>query len=144
MIDTFWRDLKRGKQVETMALDLIHIKYPSAHIIHGYNKFWDIYVPELQIGIEVKSDQKSKYTGNIVVEIAFDGKKSALCVTKAKYWMFYDGYGFVVIKPNRIWDCINDNKLLPVNFIGNGDTKQKTAYLIKKSILYQYKENGKS
>ena len=91
-------------------------------------------------GIEVKSDQKSKYTGNIVVEIAFDGKRSALCVTKAKYWMFYDGYGFVVIKPNRIWDCINENKLVPVNFIGNGDTKQKTAYLIKKNILYEYKE----
>ena len=144
MISTFWSDLKKGKQVERMALDLIHTKYPNAHIIHGYNKFWDIYVPELQIGIEVKSDQKSKYTGNIVVEIAFDGKRSALCVTKAKYWMFYDGYGFVVIKPNRIWDCINDNKLVPVNFIGNGDTKQKTAYLIKKSILYQYKENGKS
>ena len=79
MIDTFWRDLKRGKQVERMALDLIHTKYPNAHIIHGYNKFWDIYVPD-------------------------------------------------------------DNKLLPVNFIGNGDTKQKTAYLIKKNILYKYKE----
>tara|TARA_R100000734_G_scaffold4532_2_gene3999 strand:+ start:4500 stop:4934 length:435 start_codon:yes stop_codon:yes gene_type:complete len=144
MIDTFWSDLKRGKQVERMALDLIHTKYPSAYIIDGYNKFWDIYVPELEVGIEVKSDEKSKYTGNIVVEIAFNGRKSALCVTKAKYWMFYDGYGFVAIKPDRIWDCINDNKLVPVNFIGKGDTKQKTAYLIKKSILYQYKEYGES
>ena len=124
--------------------DLIHTKYPNAYIINGYYKFWDIYVPELEIGIEVKSDQKSNYTGNIVVEIAFDGKKSALCVTKAKYWMFYDGYGFTVIKPERIWDCINNNRLIPVNFIGKGDTKQKTAYLINKSLLYQYKENGES
>ena len=77
MIDTFWSDLKRGKQVERMALDLIHTKYPSAYIIDGYNKFWDIYVPELEVGIEVKSDEKSKYTGNIVVEIAFNGRKSA-------------------------------------------------------------------
>ena len=140
MIETFKRDLARGKYHENYILNIVKSKYRQAHIIDGYFKDYDIYVPEVNFGIEVKSDEKSKYTNNIVIEIEFNSKPSALSTTKAKYWVIYDGYEYNWFLTNRIKDCINENKLTPVKFIGKGDTKSKKAYLIKKQMLYKYKE----
>ena len=94
----------------------------------------------MNFGVEVKSDEKSKYTNNIVIEIEFNQIPSALSTTKAKYWVIYDGYNYNWFLTDQIKDCIKDNKLKYVEFIGNGDTKSKKAYLIKKNILYKYKE----
>ena len=140
MIETFKRDLARGKYHENYILNIVKSKYVQAHIIDGYFKDYDIYVPEVKFGIEVKSDEKSKYTNNIVIEIEFNSKPSALSTTKAKYWVIYDGYDYNWFLTNRIKDCIKDNKLIYVEFIGKGDTKSKKAYLIKKEMLYKYKE----
>lgn len=140
MIETFKRDLARGKYHENYILNIVKSKYGQAHIIDGYFKDYDIYVPEVKFGIEVKSDEKSKYTNNIVIEIEFNSKPSALSTTKAKYWVIYDGYDYNWFLTNRIKDCIKDNKLIYVEFIGKGDTKSKKAYLIKKEMLYKYKE----
>ncbi len=140
MIETFNRDLLRGKYHENYILNIIKSKYNKAYIIDGYFKDYDIYVPEVNFGIEVKSDEKSKYTNNIVIEIEFNYKPSALSTTKAKYWVIYDGYDYNWFLTNKIKECIIQNKLSPVEFIGKGDTKSKKAYLIKKEILYKYKE----
>ncbi len=140
MIDTFKRDLKRGKHHEKIILDVIKSKYKKAYIKQGYCKEYDIYVPEKDFGVEVKSDEKSKYTNNIVIEIEFNSKPSALSTTKAKYWVIYDGYDYNWFLTNRIKDCIKENNLTYAEFIGKGDTKSKKAYLIKKDILYKYKE----
>lgn len=137
---TFYRDLARGKQLEQEVLSMVKAKYQSAYIKDGYFKEWDIFVPEIGIGIEVKSDEKSKYTGNIVIEVEFDGKPSALSTTKADYWVIYDGYKFNWFRPKRIVDCIRDNNLKVARFIGKGDDKFKLAYLIKKELLYKYGE----
>ena len=140
MIDTFKRDLKRGKHHEKIILDVIKSKYKKAYIKQGYCKEYDIYVPEKDFGVEVKSDEKSKYTNNIVIEIEFNSKPSALSTTKAKYWVIYDGYDYNWFLTNRIKDCIKENNLRYAEFVGKGDTKSKKAYLIKKDILYKYKE----
>lgn len=140
MIETFYRDLHRGKQIENKVLDIVKCKYPLSYIVDGYCKDWDIYVPEMGIGVEVKSDEKSKYTGNIVIEIEFNGKPSALSTTKAKYWVIYDGYEFKWFLVESIKKCILENNLNPCRFIGKGDTKHKKAYLIKKTLLYNYGE----
>ena len=137
-MQTFKRDLQRGKHHENIVLDII--KYSKAYIKDGYCKEYDIYVPEMNFGVEVKSDEKSKYTNNIVIEIEFNSKPSALSTTKAKYWVIYDGYNYNWFLTERIKDCIKDNKLNYVQFIGKGDTKSKKAYLIKKDVLYKYKE----
>ena len=59
-----------------------------------YYKEYDIFVPELNIGIEVKSDEKSKYTSNIVIEIEFNNKPSALSTSRllntGLYMMVYE------------------------------------------------------
>ena len=140
MMQTFKRDLQRGKHHENIVLDIIKSKYSKAYIKDGYCKEYDIYVPEMNFGVEVKSDEKSKYTNNIVIEIEFNSKPSALSTTKAKYWVIYDGYNYNWFLTQRIKDCIKDNKLNYVQFIGKGDTKSKKAYLIKKEVLYKYKE----
>ncbi len=139
MIETFNRDLKRGKYHENVILEVIQKKYPKAFIKDGYCKEYDIFIPELKIGVEVKSDEKSKFTGNIVIEIEFNNRPSALITSKAKYWVIFDGYDYHWFLKDKIKDCILENKLKWVEFIGKGDTKRKKAYLIKKEILYKYK-----
>jgi len=139
LIETFNRDLKRGKYHENVILEVIQKKYPKAFIKDGYCKEYDIFIPELKIGVEVKSDEKSKFTGNIVIEIEFNKRPSALITSKAKYWVIFDGYDYHWFLKDKIKDCILENKLKWVEFIGKGDTKSKKAYLIKKEILYKYK-----
>lgn len=139
MIETFNRDLKRGKYHENVILEVIQKKYPKAFIKDGYCKEYDIFIPELKIGVEVKSDEKSKFTGNIVIEIEFNNRPSALSTSEAKYWVIFDGYDYHWFLKDKIKDCILENKLKWVEFIGKGDTKSKKAYLIKKEILYKYK-----
>jgi len=140
--ETFHRDLARGKQIENKVLSLIRKKYPKSFIQDGYFKYWDIFIPELGVGVEVKSDEKSKYTNNIVIEVNFNNKPSALSTTKAKYWVIYDGYQFNWFEVDSIKKCIRENNLRSCNFIGKEDTKSKEAYLIKKELLYDYKLNG--
>jgi len=138
-MNTFTEDLKVGKLYENIVLNKIKEKYPKAYIIDGYCKDWDIYIPELNFGVEVKSDKKSLHTGNIVIEIEMNGKPSALATSKSKWWVIYDGKKYNWFNINNIKKCILDNKLKYVQFIGKGDTKSKKAYLIKKEMLYKYK-----
>ena len=140
MTQTFKRDLKIDKYHEQVILNYIKTKYKNSYIQDGYFKDYDIFVPEMNFGIEVKSDEKSKYTNNIVIEIEFNNKPSALTTTKAKYWVIYDGYKYNWFLTENIKKCILENNLKYVEFIGKGDTKSKKAYLIKKQILYKYKE----
>ncbi len=72
--DTFKRDLGRGEQIEQHVLSILRKTYPKAYKVEGYFKGYDLFVPEVSTSIEVKSDEKSKYTGNIVVEVEFNGK----------------------------------------------------------------------
>jgi hypothetical protein len=136
-VETFKADLERGIQVENMLLDILKRKYPASTLVNAF-KGYDIWIPEIHKSIEVKSDQKSNYTGNIVVEIEFNGKPSALMTTTADYWVFYDGNIFVSIEPKDIIKCIFMNKLQYVEFVGNGDRKSKKAFLIKKDTLFAY------
>lgn len=136
MTNTFQEDLTRGKQIEQQLLDKLKVKYPSATIIDKF-KGYDIWIPEIHKSIEVKYDEKSNYTGNIVVEIEMYGKPSALLTTTADYWVFYDGK-FWCITPKEIIQCIFLNKLQHTEFVGNGDTQSKKAFLIKKEFLAKY------
>jgi hypothetical protein len=140
MNDVFQSDLEVGKIYENIILEKIQKKYPKSYIEKGYCKDWDIYIPELQMGIEVKSDKKSMHTGNIVIEIEFNNRPSALSTTKANWWVIYDGIEYNWFMVNNIKKCITENNLKYKKFIGRGDTKEKKAYLIKKEILYKYKE----
>ena len=134
-------DLQEGQKVEDTVLSMIKTKYPQAERFIGKCKPYDIYVPELNIYIEVKSDKKSQETGNIVVEVEMFSKPSGLNSTKSDYWVFYTGTDYLWIKPLRIWECVSRNMLKPVEFVGRGDAQSKIAYLVPIQILMEYIEN---
>ena len=136
-MNSFYEDLKDGKETENNVLAIIKKKYPKSYIIEGYFKDYDIYVPEKNMGIEVKRDEKSKYTGNLVVEIEFNGKPSALSTTKADYWVFYDGDNYIWITPAILKDLTEIYGNV-VEFIGKGDTKPKKAYLMPKNLIKKF------
>ena len=85
----FEQDLKNGKEYEQKALKHIQSKYPKAYIIDGYFLDYDIYIPELEIGVEVKSDAQYKVTGNFYVEYSCYGKPSGIAATKADIYYVY-------------------------------------------------------
>ena len=80
----------------------------------------------------------SQSTGNIVVEIEMYGKNSGLMATQADYWVFYDGEMFVIMPVKNIFKCIFESKLQYVEFVGNGDTRPKKAFLVDKNTLFKY------
>ena len=130
---SFKEDLAAGREVEEYILKRIQEKYPQAKLMEGYFKEYDIIIPEINKTVEVKSDVKSLHTGNYVIEVAFDGKESALSTTTADWWVFYDSECEVWIKPELIWKAV---KGLPMReFIGKGDEKSKTAYLCPKEYI---------
>lgn len=137
-METFYKDLSRGEAIEQDLLSKIQVKYPNAYKVEGYFKDYDLYVPEISKSIEVKYDEKSKHTGNIVVEVEFNNKPSALSTTKADYWVWWDGYSYTWFFTNEIKKCIKETNQRLYTFIGKGDTKEKKAYLIKKEILFNY------
>ena len=79
----FSEDLEVGHKSEKIILQIIQKKYPQAYMVEGYFKEYDIWIPEIHKGVEVKQDYKSEHTGNIVVEIEMYDKPSALMATGA-------------------------------------------------------------
>jgi hypothetical protein len=136
-MSSFYEDLERGFEVEYAVLEIIRKKYPSASLINAY-KGYDIWVPELHKSVEVKYDPMSNETGNIVIEIEMNGKLSALSTTTADYWVFHDDHVFVMMKPMSIVNCIFQNKLQYVEFVGQGDTSKKKAFLVPKELLFKH------
>lgn len=139
MEDTFKRDLKRGQKIEDVVLARIKNKYPKAYIEEGYKKEWDIFIPELNLGVEVKFDEKSKLTGNIFIEINFNGKASGISTTKAGYWVIYDGKEYNWFTTDNIHKCLMENKGLKRSKTINVEGKDLIGFLVPKEILYKYK-----
>ncbi len=134
----FNESLSTGLKIEEQVLNILRKKYKSATIIHAF-KGYDIWIPEINKAVEVKQDYKSKYTGNIVVEIEMFGKPSGLLSTTADYWVFSDKEdSFIAIPVKKIFHCIMLNQLKYTEFIGKGDTHPKKAYLIDRELLFSY------
>ena len=136
-MSTFNQDLEQGIEVEEAVLLKLQGKYPDAYRDEGYKKEWDIFIPSLNKAVEVKQDLESQNTGNILIEISFGGKPSALSTTKAAWWIFDIGHDhYIVTTPERIWNVIDVNGFQPIELTGRGDDTSKMAYLIKKNIIF--------
>ena len=134
---SFNKDLQRGLEIEDRVVSILRKKYPCATLVSAF-KGYDIWIPEINKSVEVKYDPMSCETGNIVVEIEMYGKPSGLMASTADYWVFYDGEMFVIMPTKNIFKCIFDCKLQYVEFVGNGDTRSKKAFLVKKDTLFKY------
>ena len=136
---SFQTDLAFGEQGELFVLKKLHYKYPKAYKVEGYCKEWDLFVPEKEIGIEVKSDRATHKTGNVVIENKYGGAPSGIETTKATWWAYITKDNLYWITPDKIKECIKDNNLQSLDCAPlNGDTKRKNLYLIKETLFKQY------
>jgi len=133
----FNESLAYGEEVELEVVKKLQKTHPSTVKIPGKFSQYDIFVPETDTKIEVKTDRKSIYTGNYVVEIEMYDKPSGLLTTKADWWIFTDKVDMIWITPTKLIQTIILNNLQWVTFYGKGDTQSKKAYLIKKELLYK-------
>lgn len=138
-MNQFEKDLEFGEGLERIVLEKIKVKYPQAYKIEGYCKEWDIYIPEKDIGVEVKGDRVSGKTGNIAIETSFNGKPSALTTTKATWWVYMTLEKLYWITPEAIKECvliegIEEREFGPIG----GDNVPKTLFLIKEDTFAEY------
>lgn len=133
MEETFHRDLDVGREVEIKHLKIIQEYYPDAHMIDDYCKEWDIFIPSENFGIEIKYDRMSQDTGNIVVEIEFNGTASALSTTKSRYWIFDTGNKTIMVETEKLRNLVKKFKVS--RFTARGDSKEKKAYLIPQKFI---------
>jgi len=84
----FKTDLEYGKDAEYQILKRIQNKYPLAFMIEGKFKAFDLFVPELGEGVEVKSDRQAEQTGNVFIEIECNHVCSGIRTTKAGWYIY--------------------------------------------------------
>jgi hypothetical protein len=136
----FKESLSFGAKVEEYVLSQIQKKYPEAHMPGGYNKNWDIFIPEIKKGIEVKCDMSSNVNLKMLVEVTMNNKPSALLTTNAFYWVFYDGFSLFWIKPIEIMKAILIEGIRVAEFTGGTDKYAKKAYFVPKEIIRKYSD----
>lgn len=134
----FQRDLQVGQQLEVKVLKSIQKKYPSAVLIPGKFKPYDIFIPETGDKVEVKADYKSLETNNILIELKMFNKPSALLSTEADYWVFYTGKEIMWTTPILIMECIMINNIQSIDILGEGDAELKRACLVPINLFREY------
>ena len=136
MREKFLKDLETGKVYEKKALKLIQKDYPKAFIQDGYFLEWDIYIPELDMGIEVKSDAQHKSTGNYFLEYYCRNKASGISSTKAEYFFIYLDELYI-IKTDTLRDIFIKYKGTNKDKIGGDDRKSLGIIISLKELKYE-------
>lgn len=144
MTPTFNKALLQGKQVEQLVLDRVRENDPFAIIIDGKFPQFDIYSPSTNTRIEVKSDLKSQETKNFLIEVHHYGKASALLISEADIWVFYDGQYLIWVKPSKIKNVILEKGLPQRTLVGDGDTVPKRCYLVPTKDIIEIAERMES
>ena len=134
----FKKDLALGNKIEQRILAKIQKKYPSAVLIPGKFKKYDIFIPENDSKVEVKVDYKSQETGNILIELRMFNKPSGLLTTEADFWIIYTGTEYLWTEPRMILECIMINNIPSQKILGKGDEVTKDACLIPIDIFKKY------
>jgi hypothetical protein len=134
----FEESFRYGEAVERYVLSILKDKYPESNMPGGYNKNWDIYIPEKGWGVEVKCDMTSNKSDQFVVEVAMADKPSALMTTKASLWVYYDGFSLYWVKPNRLKDAIILDGYPQQQIKSGADRSYKRVYFIPKKMMRKY------
>jgi hypothetical protein len=130
----FEKELHIGKEVEHEVCQYFQRKYHQTYVIEGKYSGGDIYIPEVNLLVEVKYDIMSDQTGNYCFEIAHNGNPSGLAVTQSNWWVQVDSREYCLIPTETLKMLIREWRLRAVELISS-DNFHKTAYLIKKERL---------
>tara|TARA_B110000285_G_scaffold75087_1_gene86436 strand:- start:352 stop:783 length:432 start_codon:yes stop_codon:yes gene_type:complete len=136
--EAFKKDLLIGQETENEILLSLRKKYPTAVLVPGKFKPYDIFIPEKNLKVEVKVDYKSQDTGNILIELFMFGKPSALLTTEADFWIIKTTTKTFWITPKKIIECIMINNIRSQSILGSGDDQKKIACLIPIDIFRKY------
>ena len=131
----FKTDLMVGKKFEEIICGIIQKKYPKTYVIKGYEKRFDIYIPEIEKFVEVKYDEMSHETGNYLIETEYGGNPSGLTVTRADWWAIVDREVIVWVPTESLKFMVRAYK--EVSLRGRGDSKFKKGFLIPKGNLQE-------
>jgi hypothetical protein len=134
----FAKWLAEGQKVEDIVLQRIQKKYPHAFIKEGYFPDYDIYIPEVELKIEVKSCPRCHEYNSVLIEFEMNDQQTALCISKADYWIIYDGKKFHCLTKGDILHCIFVNRLIYWEGYGDGDKVSKKAFKIPPDLLFKY------
>ena len=135
---TFQTDLTFGKEAENQVLLMIQKKYPKAHSVEGECKAYDIFVPEILSGIEVKSDRQAQITGNAFIEVKCNNSSSGICATKAKIWVYCTEEKKYWLNTSDIVNMILSNETRIFHNQPAGETSTVLGHLISLEKMEEY------
>ena len=142
MSKAFKKDLVAGEASEKILMDMVRRSGKTPMKPEGLFSLYDFFVCETKLAYEVKRDWKSAHTGNVVIEIEMPvGTPSGLQTTIADYWVFDLPGEFVLARPGRLKDMLAFERIgSSCEFVGNGDSTMKRAYLVEVNILKKYSD----
>lgn len=136
MSTAFVRDLRKGRKFEEWVLAWTRRKYPSAVLMEGKFKEYDINAGD--VTIECKYDRKSRFTKNIAIEFWDRGKPSGIDTTTATHWVicFWEEKWRVAVGKTEVWKalCADQPKR------AGGDNGTTEMYLVAKRLLFENKD----
>lgn len=129
--------LAKGKEAELKVLHHIQKKHSSAYMMEWYCKWKDIYIPDIDISVEVKWDIVSDRTGNYLFEALCDGKLSGIATTESQWWALCDGDGIHYFSVENIFDTIVRNAIGITRYFWeyDNDKIEMGGYLVPKGLL---------
>ena len=139
MADTFKKDVPFGEEAEKKVLNIIKKKYPSAYKMEGRFKYYDLFVPEKNITIEVKRDKGSNETPNYFIEYNCNGYNSGINSSRADFWAICDESSLIWINKDKLkiiserygykWEGLTEGGHCPIK-----------AYLVPKHYILEHSE----
>lgn len=106
----FTKDKQIARRYEDAVCRIISKKYPNTHVIDGFCPDGDVYVPEIDMFIEVKYDRLVKSSGNFFIECEFEGEESGIRNSKAEYYVLCDGESGYMIPTEILKGMVRDKR----------------------------------
>tara|TARA_R110000824_G_scaffold38868_1_gene118252 strand:- start:469 stop:897 length:429 start_codon:yes stop_codon:yes gene_type:complete len=138
MARNFTDDLVLGKEAEDRILKQIQKKYKLAHGIDAELKAYDIFIPELDCGIEVKHDCQAHETGNILIEYSCNGIPSGIITTRARVWVYETKFVLLWLETCQIKNMIIEYETRRWRGIPRDATSEVEAHIIPLEIAKKY------
>ena len=130
-------DLAKGDKVEEEWYQKLHGIFQQCAKTFGKDSRFDIEVPELDTTIEIKLDEKSLETGNIVIEYHHN-KPSGILTSEADVWLFSTGEEEIWVTRKNIVKMLLIEELKPASFTGPEDRHPKAVFLVPIDVVRSY------